>query len=338
MAKQLFSNNARTAVNAQFSVIATNLILGSGEDFTGPNPAFDEYELVTISSNGLYEIVKVLQRGDLIAQHSQATPSVPITGGVSTYYLDLTDEFGVVHTISYLSQSNTVAVVVAGLHTAWLAEVGSPWDAYTVNDNSSHLEVISTTAGVPFTLEARTTGNGSEIFTVITSIPAIAGQGNVSVVERAQEGTVARQWEIGSIISGRITAGTMSSVRDEIQATADDLIEYQSSAKDLFYDYGVQGADFTLDMSLAETIRVEVTANIQITLSGGSRGGASRLCLVQDSTGGWDVDLVNVTRWQDGAVPALVTLANKMDVVGILHMPIDGVSDVYVGMAYTVNL
>lgn len=49
----------------------------------------------------------------------------------------------------------------------------------------------------------------------IVKVTAIAGQ--VATVERAQEATTAAQWAIGSIVSSRVTDGTIIRARQQVQ-------------------------------------------------------------------------------------------------------------------------
>ena len=46
---------------------------------------------------------------------------------------------------------------------------------------------------------------------------------DVLTIVRAQEGTVARQWEIGSIISHRVTAGELTNFTDDIDTNKTDI-------------------------------------------------------------------------------------------------------------------
>lgn len=338
MPTQLFSNNAQTVLAAQLSAGGTLLTVANGDLFRGPVPALGQYELITLINGYNYEVVKCTQRGALVAEVKTATPGGTIVPATSLFTLELYDSEGVMHTLEYLATASTVASVVTGLYNAWIAKAAAPWNEYTVADQGTQLQITHDTAGVPFTLTEQVSGGGSETFVVATTTPAVAGQGNDLTIVRAQEGTTARQWEIGETVSGRVTRGTMEAVQADIktaQQTADANV-YVPRPK--YYDYGTKSANFNLDVSLAETIRVKVAATIDITLINGVQGETTRICLVQDATGSRDVDFTNISRWQDGNTPALVSLANKMDVVGVIFMPVDGVTNEYVGMAYTVNL
>lgn len=340
MAKQLFSNNAETALAAQLAVGATSLQLpaGKGALFSGPNPALGEFEAVTLATPSYYEVLHITQRGDLVAQEANVTPGGTIVAGASQFVLTLYDDNGDPHQISYQAVDNTVAGAVAGLYSIWTAQTASPWTDYTVADNTTALHVTKNMAGVPFTLTGAASGGGSETLLVSTTVQAVAGQGDVLTVQRAQEGTTARQWEIGTVVSGRNTKATMEALRDGITEAKAAAAAAVYNPRPEFVDLGDMGVDGTIDISQAHTIRVRVTGDINVTLSGWTEGQATRLCFVQDSVGNHLVSIANASHWGDASPPVIQALAGKMATIGLLCLKVDGVTQDYVGMAYTVNM
>lgn len=340
MPTQLFSNNSETALNQQLAAGATSIVLntGDGDNFQTPLVSQNEYEALTLIHGTNVEIIHLVQRGSPVAQVDTLTPGGTIVPATSLFQVDLTDDDDVVHSFNFLATGSTVASVVTQLYNEWTGQVGAPWDEYTVVDQTSQLQITRNTAGLPFTLASSASGGGSETLTRVTPTPHSRGGGDTLTVERAKEGTAARQWEIGQTLSARTTAGTLEKLRDEVAQALADAAAAIFTPRPTYVDLGLKNADFNLDVSQAETIRFEVSADVVVTLTGGVRGETTRICIVQDGTGGHDVDIANINRWQDGAVPPLLNLSNKMDVVGIIYMPPDGTTDEYVGMAYATNL
>lgn len=161
-------------------------------------------------------------------------------------------------------------------------------------------------------------------------------------VVRAQEGTTAKQWEVGESVSSRVTAGTMELVQQDIlnnNALADTALLAVALNRPPAYDYGDQSANFTLDLALAETIRVRLTGDVTITLSNAVNGWATRLVIVQDGVGGHAFNISNIATWVAGMTPVYTVTANKTDILGIMYTDTTNQgTPTMIGMSYALDL
>lgn len=165
---------------------------------------------------------------------------------------------------------------------------------------------------------------------------------DVFTVVRAQEGTTAKQWETGELVSARVTRVTMETLQAAVlQSVADAAAALAATAilRPPEHNYGDQGSNFTLDLALGETIRVHITGDVAITLSNATKGWATRIVITQDGTGGHTVTLPNVFAWVAGMAPILTTEAGKTDVVGILYTDTTTTDSPYLlGVSYALDI
>jgi hypothetical protein len=335
--KQLFSNNAETVLEYQITA-GDNVIqvpLGKGDLFRGPVPELGQYQLLTLADGVGYEVVKMWGRGSRVPQITYLYPAGVITPGLD-FTITLYDDDDMPYSIIYTCTSNTVSSVVSGIYNLWRAQGTSPWNRFTVTDSTSYLIIQCNIPGLPFTMGL--VAEAPALVSQTTPQTAVSGQGDQMNVYRSQEGTVAKQWEAGTIVSGRVTRGTMEYMQNEIL----DLRQYVYSQtyvpRPLYLDMGDRNTDFEIDINAAETIRFRVTAAVvNVAMTGGVLGQSCKICIVQDTTGGRDVNFTNITRWSEGATPVLIGLANRMDVVGVIYSAVEA-GPTYVGMAYTLNL
>ena len=147
--------------------------------------------------------------------------------------------------------------------------------------------VLILAAGTTLTLD---TGDGDqfssptsqsyEFLTLVNGVlweivKVISRTGDVLTIERAQEGTLARDWPIGTTVDSRVTAETLATLQ----------------RAQTYYDYGTNSSGtFDINSDLAETIRVEVTApnalgyNLYMGLLGTKLGQVTRVLIKQGGT------------------------------------------------------
>lgn len=169
-----------------------------------------------------------------------------------------------------------------------------------------------------------------------------ARSGDNMTVARGQEGTTPLQWEIGEMVSGRLTRDTIAQIQQEsanAAAAAAVAVATVGSLPPPYYDMGDRAVDFSIDLSLGTTIRVRVTANVTITFTNPVEGVANRIVIVQDAVGGHAVTLAGISKWLDGLGPMLTTLANKTDMLGLVSVPTtDPNSSDILGVSYALNI
>jgi hypothetical protein len=163
--------------------------------------------------------------------------------------------------------------------------------------------------------------------------------GDSLFIERGQEATIAKQWEIGEYASARVTRGTMEFLQAEmelLQGQINGLTTALNVVRGDWYDYGNIDNDTTINISTHNSYRIRLTGSIDISFTGGITGQATRLILVQDATGGRSVAFPNITRWVEGIVPSLTGTAGKVDIIGV--MPAYTTTNEYLGISYALNL
>lgn len=162
------------------------------------------------------------------------------------------------------------------------------------------------------TFTAEHTADGVHNFTVASGISQLHGD------VAAGPGTGN---QLATLAATGVVAGSYGSVRHTLTMVVDAkgrlLALSQAIISDGEVDDGNSGAAITLDLSLAKTHILKLTANCTITLSNGVNGNTYRLILVQDATGGRTVS-VNGVSWSGGTPPTLVTTANKAAVLTLL--------------------
>lgn len=91
-------------------------------------------------------------------------------------------------------------------------------------------------------------------------------------------------------------------------------------------------AALSIDLSLASSYKIILTANCILTLTNPSTGGVTTLIFKQDNSGNRLVTFPTNVKWQGGIAPLLSTNAGKLDLITIYY---DDVEDIFLGAFIT---